>query len=198
MSSQDLPKPDFVKNMKLIGYSDQGGREDGVQVMVNKGHAFVGHMFSKGFSVIDVSDPRKPSAVNYIAAPANTWNIHLQTHDDLLLVIHAKDMFAAAEQFYDQRRELRGPQANDGIPADNRAAMNAQEELGWQSSFQRCHALLMQVAFPIAEDADIVALGNDVSTFGRTMCSASIRPSPASSAARSSRFTSSRTLPGQT
>ena len=46
MSSQDLPKPDFVRNMKLIGYSDQGGREDGVQIMVNKGHAFVGHMFS--------------------------------------------------------------------------------------------------------------------------------------------------------
>ena len=62
MSSQDLPKPDFVRNMKLIGYSDQGGREDGVQVMVNKGHAFVGHMFSKGFSVIDVRDPRNPEA----------------------------------------------------------------------------------------------------------------------------------------
>ena len=33
----------------------------------------------------------------YIAAPANTWNIHLQTHGDLLLVINAKDMFAATE-----------------------------------------------------------------------------------------------------
>ena len=51
MSSQDLPKPDFARNMKLIGYSDQGGRSDGVQVMVNKGHAFVGHMFFKGPSV---------------------------------------------------------------------------------------------------------------------------------------------------
>ena len=67
--SQDLPKPDFVKNMKLIGYSDQGGREDGVQVMVNKGHAFVGHMFSKGFSVIDVRDPRNPKPVKYVPAP---------------------------------------------------------------------------------------------------------------------------------
>jgi hypothetical protein len=54
-------------------------------------------MFSRGFSVIDVSDPRRPRAVNYIPAPPNTWNIHLQVHDDLLLVINAKDMFAAAE-----------------------------------------------------------------------------------------------------
>ena len=54
MSSQDLPKPDFVRNMKLIGFTDQGGRPDGVQVMVNKGHAFVGHMsnlFSATFTL---------------------------------------------------------------------------------------------------------------------------------------------------
>jgi hypothetical protein len=40
--------------------------------------------------------------VNDVAAPAGTWNIHLQTHGDLLLVIHAKDMFAAVE-FQDER-----------------------------------------------------------------------------------------------
>jgi hypothetical protein len=107
MSSQDLPKPDYAKNMKLVGYSDQGGRPDGVQIMVNKGYAYVGHMFSKGFSIIDVRDPKNPRAVNYIAAPANTWNIHLQAHDDLLLVIHAKDMFAAAE-FADERAYYKG------------------------------------------------------------------------------------------
>ena len=98
----DLPTPDYARNMKLIGHSDQGGRPDGVQIMVNKGHAYIGHMFSKGFSVIDVRDPRNPKPVNYVPAPHNTWNIHLQTHDDLLLVINAKDMFAAAE-FQDER-----------------------------------------------------------------------------------------------
>lgn len=102
MTSQNLPKPDFAKNMTLIGHTDQGGRPDGVQVMVNKGHAFVGHMFSKGFSVIDVRDPRKPKPVKYMPAPPNTWTIHLQTHGDLLLVINAMDMFAAAE-FQDER-----------------------------------------------------------------------------------------------
>ena len=97
MSSQDLPKPDFARNMKLIGHTDQGGRPDGVQVMVNKGHAYVGHMFSKGFSIIDVRDPRDPKPVKYMPAPPNTWTIHLQTHGDLLLVINAMDMFAAEE-----------------------------------------------------------------------------------------------------
>ena len=107
MSSQNLPKPDAAKNMTLIGHSDQGGRPDGVQLMVNKGHAFIGHMFSKGFSVVDCTNPRDPKPVTYVPAPHNTWNIHLQTHGDLLLVIHAKDMFAAAE-FQDEKAYYKG------------------------------------------------------------------------------------------
>jgi hypothetical protein len=107
MATQDLPKPDHARNLHLIGHSDQGGRPDGVQLMVHRGHAYVGHMFSKGFSVIDVRDPRQPRPVTYQPAPDNTWNIHLQTADDLLLVINAKDMFAAAE-FQDEHAYYKG------------------------------------------------------------------------------------------
>ena len=105
--SVELPKPDYARNMRLVGHCDQGDRPDGVQIMVHRGYAYIGHMFSKGFSVVDVHDPRNPRAVGYLAAPPGTWNIHLQTHDDLLLVIHAKDMFAAAE-FADERAYYRG------------------------------------------------------------------------------------------
>jgi hypothetical protein len=105
--TRDLPKPDHARNMRIIGHCDQGGRPDGVQIMVHRGYAFIGHMFSKGFSVIDVRDPAHPRAVNYFAAPPGTWNIHLQVHDDLLLVINAKDMFAAAE-FADEHAYYRG------------------------------------------------------------------------------------------
>ena len=103
----DLPTPDFARNMRLIGYCDQGGRPDGVQIMVERGFAYIGHMFSKGFSVIDVRDPRAPRPAGYIAAPPGTWNIHLQVHGDLLLVINAKDMFAEAA-FADERAYYRG------------------------------------------------------------------------------------------
>ena len=103
----DLPQPDYARSMRLVGCSDQGGRADGVQIMVHRGYAYIGHMFSKGFSIVDVRDAKNPRAVNYIAAPANTWNIHLQTHDDLLLVINAKDMFAAVE-FADEKAYYKG------------------------------------------------------------------------------------------
>ena len=29
----ELPKPDYARNMRVVGYTDQGGRPDGVQVM---------------------------------------------------------------------------------------------------------------------------------------------------------------------
>ena len=92
----DLPKPDYARNMRILAHCDQGGRPDGVQIMVHRGHAYIGHMFSKGFSVLDVRDAKRPRAVSYLAAPPGTWNIHLQTHDDLLLVISKAAAFIAS------------------------------------------------------------------------------------------------------
>lgn len=94
-----LTPPDHARNMKLIGHSDIGGRGDGLQLMVHRGWAYVAHPWSQGFSIVDVRDPRRPGAVTYVAAPPNTWNIHLQTHDDLLLVINALDQFADVRTF---------------------------------------------------------------------------------------------------
>jgi hypothetical protein len=115
------PRPDYARNMRIIGHSEQGGRPDGVQIMVHRGYGYVGHMFSKGFTVMDLADPRNPRAVNYLPAPPGTWNIHLQAHDDLLLVVNAKDMFAAAE-FADERAYYRGQVGNVVGTANARAA----------------------------------------------------------------------------
>ncbi|WP_233978793.1 LVIVD repeat-containing protein [Pectobacterium versatile] len=96
MASTPLPTPDYSRNMRLIGHSGQGGRPDGVQVMVHRGYAYIGHMVSQGVSIVDVRDAKNPKPAGFIAAPPGTWNIHLQTHDDLLLVVNARDLFADA------------------------------------------------------------------------------------------------------
>ncbi|AOR57961.1 LVIVD repeat-containing protein [Pectobacterium parmentieri] len=96
MASTPLPTPDYSRNMRLIGHSDQGGRPDGVQVMVHRGYAYIGHMVSQGVSIVDVRDAKNPKPAGFITAPPGTWNIHLQTHDDLLLVVNARDLFADA------------------------------------------------------------------------------------------------------
>ena len=97
MAEADLLKPSYAHNMRLIGHCDQAGRSDGQQIMVRNGYAYIGHVCSKGFSVIDVRDPRKPRTVNYIANPPNTWSLHLQVHDELLLLVHGRDMFSQPE-----------------------------------------------------------------------------------------------------
>ena len=76
----DVPQPSYACNMRIIGYSDQGGRSDGQQIMVHRGYAYIGHVCSKGFSIVDVHDPTKPKTVGYVANPPNTWSLHLQVH----------------------------------------------------------------------------------------------------------------------
>ena len=97
MTGGENLKPSYARNMRLIGHSDQAGRSDGQQIMVRNGYAYIGHVCSKGFSVIDVRDPAKPQAVAYVQNPPNTWSLHLQVHDDLLLLVHGRDMFSQPE-----------------------------------------------------------------------------------------------------
>ena len=82
------------RNITFISHSDQGGRADGVQIMVHRGYAYIGHGFSNGITVMDVRDPKHPRPVQFLACPPNTRAIHLQTHDDLLLAINAPSVWA--------------------------------------------------------------------------------------------------------
>ena len=58
------------RNIRFISHSDQGGRGDGVQVMVNSGYAYIGHGFSNGITVIDVRDVKNPKPVDVHRLPA--------------------------------------------------------------------------------------------------------------------------------
>src|SRR6516225_4601928 len=81
------------RNMKYVGHTDQGGRGDGVQVMVNRGYAYVGHGFSNGITVIDVRDAKQPKPVTFLPCPPNTRAHHLQTHGDLLLAVNGPSVW---------------------------------------------------------------------------------------------------------
>ena len=86
------------RNIKFISHSDQGGRGDGVQVMVNRGFAYIGHGFSNGITVIDVRDVKHPKPVDFLPCPPNTRAHHLQTatHErfgDLLLAVNGPSVW---------------------------------------------------------------------------------------------------------
>jgi hypothetical protein len=104
--------------IKFLGHTDQGGRPDGVQVMVAKRHAYVGHMFSDGIAVIDVADPRAPRPVNFVAAPANTRASHIQVHDGLLLAVNAANVWAL--QQYEKQGDYFGKSLADSFDRRDR------------------------------------------------------------------------------
>ena len=86
--------PEGARNISFVGHTDQGGRGDGVQVMVNRGHAYIGTRVSRGIMVTDVRDPRNPKPVNFAPIHPNSWCMHLQTANDLLLCIEELDLKA--------------------------------------------------------------------------------------------------------
>jgi hypothetical protein len=105
--------------IRPLGHTDQGGRPDGVQVMVARGHAYVGHMFSDGITVIDVADPRAPKPVRFIACQPNTRASHIQVHDGLLLAVNAANVWAL--QKYEAERDYFGKPLADSFSKRERA-----------------------------------------------------------------------------
>jgi hypothetical protein len=73
--------------LSLLGYVELPGGAPGAQVMVGAGYAYVGHLLGGGFSIIDVRDPRRPTIASQQASSPQTWNGHMQLHNELLLVV---------------------------------------------------------------------------------------------------------------
>ena len=111
-----LPAGATAKNVRFLSRCDQGGRPDGVQVILHKGHAFIGHMFSDGFSVVDVRDPRNPKTVAFVAAPKNTRSHHLQIHGDILLAVNGPNIWAM--QQYASQADYYGKSLADSVQTE--------------------------------------------------------------------------------
>lgn len=99
---QPIPPQGIGRRIRHVSYSDQGGRPDGVQVMVNRRHVYVGHMFSDGVTILDAADPRRLKPVGFFTAGVNTRTHHLQVADDLMLLANGANIVAM--QSYDNMR----------------------------------------------------------------------------------------------
>lgn len=69
-------------------------RSFGIQCVVDKGHAFISHVFSGGVSVIDGRDPRNPKPVNFLPTHKRSWSVHIQTANNLLLVVEEFNFYS--------------------------------------------------------------------------------------------------------
>src|SRR3954464_609742 len=103
-SAQDAPVPaeGTGNRFRHISYSDIGGRPDSVQIMLNRNHLYVGHMFSNGLTILDGSDPRHLKPVGFFTGGDFTRTHHLQGAEDMLLLANGANIVAM--QSYDNIR----------------------------------------------------------------------------------------------
>lgn len=101
-SLREIPPEGIGQGIRHVSFSDIGGRPDSVQVMFNRDHLYVGHMFSDGVSILDARDPRRLSPVGFFSAGNNTRTHHLQVAGDLLLLANGANIVAM--QSYDNMR----------------------------------------------------------------------------------------------
>jgi hypothetical protein len=70
--------------------------------MLNRGHIYVGHMFSDGVTVMDARDPRNLKPVHFFSTAPNTRTHHLQVAEDLMLLANGANIVRM--QSYDSLR----------------------------------------------------------------------------------------------
>ena len=144
MSGMTFPKPDYATTTcKLVGYSDQGGRCDGVQIMVHRATPISATSSRRASASSTCATRSNPKAVKYVAAPPNTWTLHLQAHDDLLLVIHNKDMFAQPE-LADEKNYYKGSVDHH---ASRKSPASATGRPAWPSTTSRSPTIPKQIGF---------------------------------------------------
>src|SRR5499425_2757611 len=97
-----IPAQGIGRRIKHISYNDIGGRPDSVQIMVNRRHVYVGHMFNNGLTILDASDPRSLKPVGFFTGGDYTRTHHLQVAEDLLLLANGANIVAM--QSYDNLR----------------------------------------------------------------------------------------------
>src|SRR6516162_11647156 len=89
-----VPEQGIGRGIRHISYSDIGGRPDSVQIMLNRNHLYIGHMFSNGLTILDATDPRRLKPVGFFTGGDFTRTHHLQVSDDLLLLANGANIVA--------------------------------------------------------------------------------------------------------
>lgn len=67
--------------MELIAYHDLDGRPGfklATQEVSGRWYLYLGHLWHRGWSILDVTDPHDPRLVRFIPGPLNTWTIQIQ------------------------------------------------------------------------------------------------------------------------
>jgi hypothetical protein len=78
--SRPLPTGAYARNIDVIGYSEldeRPGFKLDIQRVGERWYLYMGHLWHRGWTIVDVTDPAAPEVVRFIPGPMNTWTIQM-------------------------------------------------------------------------------------------------------------------------
>jgi hypothetical protein len=88
-TADEIPPGWAAENMKPVGYSDLDGRNGAFKLAIRevegKWYLYMGHLWHRGWTIVDVTNPADPQVVKFIPGPENTFTIQMDLHDDLMI-----------------------------------------------------------------------------------------------------------------
>ncbi len=83
-----IPSGYFAHNVEPIGYHDLNGKPAfklALQEVNNRWYLYLAHLWHRGWSILDVTDPAGPEYVAFIPGPENTWTIQIQVAEGKMI-----------------------------------------------------------------------------------------------------------------
>jgi hypothetical protein len=83
-----VPRGSASSNFDVVAYSETDGRPGfkmAIREVNGRWYLYMGHLWHRGWTIVDVTDPRKPQVLKFVPGPENTWTIQMDLHDDIMI-----------------------------------------------------------------------------------------------------------------
>jgi hypothetical protein len=83
-----LPRPVERSGFDVLGYCDLDGRPGfklAIQEAAGRWYLYLGHLWHRGWSIVDVTDPTEPRVVAFVPGPPDTWTIQVNVAEGILV-----------------------------------------------------------------------------------------------------------------
>ncbi len=80
--------PFFAHNVEVLGYHDLGGKPAfklAMQEVSGRWYLYMGNLWHRGWTILDVTDPTCPEHIAFIPGPENTWTIQIQVAEGKMI-----------------------------------------------------------------------------------------------------------------
>jgi len=84
----EIPQHYFTHNIEPIGYHDLKEKPAfklAMQELNGRWYLYLAHLWHRGWSILDVTDPAAPEFAGFIPGPENTWTIQIQVAEDKMI-----------------------------------------------------------------------------------------------------------------